>query len=219
VREWSADGTTVVYWPGLNAGGPRELDAVAPEWTALGLRVLAVSPPGLGETPRVDVEGFRPSALAALTVRLLDVLGLEAAAFVGFSWGGFVGCRLAALAPARLGALVLVDAGHLDLGPRGTLADWVSVAEGIRPPLPLPDAAGAAIWGIVREPPSETWPVLARGDAPILLVTGGDPAEAFARAVPRGEIRVFAEAGHEVLQVPEAAESVGSWLAQQNSLR
>jgi pimeloyl-ACP methyl ester carboxylesterase len=145
VREWPADGAALVYWPGLNAGGPTELDEVAPVWAEeFELRVLAVSPPGLGETPRVRVEEYLPSGLARLVVRLLDELSIERGVFAGFSWGGFVGCRIP---PERLSGLVLLEGGYTDLGPEASLAEWIEVARGIHPPLPDPEAAGAAIWG------------------------------------------------------------------------
>jgi pimeloyl-ACP methyl ester carboxylesterase len=218
VREWPADGAPVVYWGGLNARAPVELDEIAPRWAREhGLRVLAVSPPGLGETPAVDVEGFRPSELARLVVRLLDAVGLGRVAFVGYSWGGFVGCRTAAVAPARLAALALLDAGHADVGPAGTLAEWIEVARGIEPPLPDVEAAGAAMWGLAREPTSETWPALARLAAPILLAAAGDAAGRFARAVPRAQVRAQPAAHAELLA--EASALVGAWLAQQGALR
>jgi pimeloyl-ACP methyl ester carboxylesterase len=176
---------------------------------------------GAGETPPVDIESFRPSRLAGLVLRVLDELGLGHAIFAGFSWGGFVGCRLAARAPERLSALVLLEAGHVDLGAPGSLADWIDVARGIEPALPDREAAGAAIWGIVREPPSETWPALARLPAPILMLTGGDAAEAFSRAVPRAEVRVLPGTGHELLKdaTAEATRTIGTWIAQQKPLR
>ena len=149
VREWPADGAPLLYWPGLNANGPLELDDVGPVWAgAYGQRVLAISPPGLGETPALEPEEYRPSQLARLVVRLLDELGLERATFAGFSWGAFVGCRLAALAPERLSALVLLEGGHVDLGAAGSLAEWIEAARGIEPALPEPNAAGAAIWEV-----------------------------------------------------------------------
>jgi pimeloyl-ACP methyl ester carboxylesterase len=220
VRQWTGDAGAVVFWPGLNADGPTELDEVAPLWAEEhGLQVLAVSPPGLGETPPLDVEGFRPSALTSLVVRVLDALSIERAVFAGFSWGGFVGCRLAALAPERLSALVLLEGGHADLGPEASLEEWIEVARGIRPALPDPEAAGAAIWGIVREPPSETWPSLARLEAPVLLVTGGDRAESFSQSVPLAEIQTVPNAGHELLRDSMTGNLVGTWLAQQKTLR
>jgi pimeloyl-ACP methyl ester carboxylesterase len=49
-----------------------------------------------------------------LAVSLVDALGIERAAFVGHSRGAMIGARLAAAAPGRLSALVLLDAGYGD---------------------------------------------------------------------------------------------------------
>ena len=78
-----------------------------------GLRVLAVEPPGWG-TPALALEEYRPSALARRIVAQLDELGLDRVAYVGRSWGASIGCHLAATAPDRLDALVLLDAGFTD---------------------------------------------------------------------------------------------------------
>jgi pimeloyl-ACP methyl ester carboxylesterase len=215
VREWPADGMPLVYWGGLNPAAPHDLVTAGPVWSErYGLRALAVSPPGLGETPRVDVEGFRPSALAALVVRLLDGLAVERVVFVGASWGGFVGCRLAGLAPERLVGLVLLDAGHKDIGPAGSLADWTAVTRGLGVEFPDLDAAGSAIWGMAREPPSETWPALAASSVPVLLLAAGEYPAAFARAVPQADVRVVPGAGHDVLgDAPDhVVAAVGEWL-------
>jgi len=45
---------------------------------------------------------------------VLDELGLDRAAFMGFSWGGDVGVHVAARHPERLTGLVLLDAGYRD---------------------------------------------------------------------------------------------------------
>jgi pimeloyl-ACP methyl ester carboxylesterase len=45
---------------------------------------------------------------------LLDALGFTRFAFMGFSWGGDLGCHLAARHPDRLAALVVLDAGYRD---------------------------------------------------------------------------------------------------------
>jgi pimeloyl-ACP methyl ester carboxylesterase len=45
---------------------------------------------------------------------LLDTLGVDRAAFMGFSWGGDVGVHVAAKHHDRLLALVLLDAGYRD---------------------------------------------------------------------------------------------------------
>jgi pimeloyl-ACP methyl ester carboxylesterase len=213
VREWPGDGTPLVYWGGLNPSALHDLDAVGEVWSErYGLRVLCVSPPGLGETPGVDVEGFRPSGLARLVVRLLDALGLERVAFAGASWGGFIGCRLAVLSPERLRALVLLDGGHSDIEPEGSLEEWTAVARGMETPFPDVDAAGAAIWGLAREPVSETWAALA--GVPVLMLAAGRRPERFADAVGHAHVRVVPDAGHDVLgEAPDyVAAAVGDWL-------
>ena len=222
VREWPADGAALVYWGGLNPAAPHGLHAAGPAWSEhYGLRVLAVSPPGLGETPRVDVEGSLPSALARLVVRLLDALELERVAFVGASWGGFVGCRLVDLVPERLLGLVLLDAGHHDIEPVGSLAMWTRAARDMDVEFPDVAAAGAAIWGLARERPSETWPSLAASGVPVLLLAAGEHPAAFAAAVPHADVRLVPGAGHDVLgEAPDhVIETVARWLAQQKLLR
>ena len=115
VREWGLDGARpVVFWPGLNMYAHAHLAEAGPVWAEEHrLRVLAPSPPGW-ETAPLDPERYRPRALARLIVGLLDALELERAAYVGYSWGASIGCHLAALAPARLNVLVLLDAGYTD---------------------------------------------------------------------------------------------------------
>lgn len=70
----------------------------------------AVEPPGW-TSPPLEPAGYRPSALAALTPRLLE----PRAVFVGWSWGATIGAHLGALAPESLAAVVLLDAGYTDL--------------------------------------------------------------------------------------------------------
>jgi len=79
-----------------------------------GLRVLAPDAPGFGKSPALEPSDYHPHALADLVPRLLDALDIERAPFVGFSWGGDVGCHVAARHPERLTALVLLDAGYDD---------------------------------------------------------------------------------------------------------
>lgn len=64
----------------------------------------------VGQSPlsaetRPDVNG---NAYGEWALACLDALGLEHPAVLGVSWGGFVACRLAAVAPRRIRALSLV---------------------------------------------------------------------------------------------------------------
>ena len=123
-REWGrADAPTLVFWPGLQLPAHVMLNEHGPGLArAAGRRVLALSPPGW-ETPALAAGEYLPSALVRRLVGLLDELELERVAFVGFSWGASIGCHLAATAPDRLDALVLLDAGYTDAQDRPGFVD------------------------------------------------------------------------------------------------
>jgi len=118
VRQWgSADGTPLLFVHQLGiAGSSLHLAEVAPLLAdRYGLRVIAPDLPGFGGSrPLPGPEPYRPDALAGLLVELLDRLGIARAGCAGLSWGATIGCHLAALAPRRVAALVLLDAGHID---------------------------------------------------------------------------------------------------------
>lgn len=87
-------------------------------------RVLALDLPGFGYSP-MPAEPHRPgkgisiSGYARLLDRLLGELGIDAAAVVGNSMGGFVAAELAIAFPQRVERLVLVSpAGLSTLGGR-----------------------------------------------------------------------------------------------------
>ncbi|MBA2385365.1 MAG: alpha/beta hydrolase [Actinobacteria bacterium] len=108
-REWGeAAAPVLVFLHGLGVIGPNATDEPAEAWAARGFRVLAPDLPGFGDTPAVTREEYLPSRLAR---RLLGELP-ETFSLVGFSWGATIGCHIVALAPERVRALVLVDAGY-----------------------------------------------------------------------------------------------------------
>jgi pimeloyl-ACP methyl ester carboxylesterase len=108
-REWGApEAPVVVFLHGLGALGPLGSDEPAEAWAARGLRVLAPDLPGFGGSAAVAREEYRPSRLARLLLRELP----ERFVLVGFSWGGTIGCHIAAQAPERVTALALVDVGY-----------------------------------------------------------------------------------------------------------
>jgi pimeloyl-ACP methyl ester carboxylesterase len=113
LREWGGqDSPALLFWPGLNPSAHAQLNEAGPVWAAeFGFRVICVSPPGW-ETDALPPERYRTTALADLAVAAMDALELERAAFAGFSWGASIGCHVAARAPQRLNALVLLDAGY-----------------------------------------------------------------------------------------------------------
>lgn len=111
VYEWGKPGDpAVLYWDGLGGTG-LHANEIAPALTQHGLRVVAPDAPGHGRSPALPPDSYRPSRLASLAADLLSALGIDRAAFVGFSWGGRVGCSFAALFPERTASLALVEGG------------------------------------------------------------------------------------------------------------
>ncbi len=86
-----------------------------------GYRVLAVDLPGFGEAP--ICEG--PDAPGKDVLETMDAAGIDRAALVGNSFGGAVALRVAAVAPSRIWALVLISAPPPGLTPSPQLqAAW-----------------------------------------------------------------------------------------------
>jgi len=77
-----------------------------------GHRVIAIDLPGFGRSP-MPTERITISGYARLLDGLLDQLGVDAAALVGNSMGGFVSAELAINFPQRVERLVLVSAAGL----------------------------------------------------------------------------------------------------------
>jgi pimeloyl-ACP methyl ester carboxylesterase len=93
-----------------------------------GFRAIAVDLPGFGDAP----EGEGESAPWMDVHMTLNELGIERAALVGNSLGGAVAMRFAALAPARVWALVAISAPPPDLDPSPRLrAAWDAEGEAI----------------------------------------------------------------------------------------
>jgi pimeloyl-ACP methyl ester carboxylesterase len=74
--------------------------------------VIALDLPGFGHSP-MPAEDISISGYARILDELLGVLGVDAAAFVGNSMGGFVSAELAIAFPQRVEQLVLVSAAGL----------------------------------------------------------------------------------------------------------
>jgi pimeloyl-ACP methyl ester carboxylesterase len=113
VYEWGEpEAPALLYWDGLGGTGLHANEIGPLLVRDHGLRVIAPDAPGHGRSPAVDADEFRPSRLAGLAADLLSELGVERAAFLGFSWGGRVGCWFASRFPERTTALALVEGGH-----------------------------------------------------------------------------------------------------------
>ncbi len=100
----------VVFVHGLSGSWPNWLEQL-PVFAAK-RRVVALDLPGFGHSPmpaeRISIAGY-----ARLLDRLLGELGIDAAAVVGNSMGGFVAAELAIAFPQRVERLVLVSAAGI----------------------------------------------------------------------------------------------------------
>ena len=155
------------------------------QWPALAGRFRAVRYDLLGhgesDKPR---DGYSLARLADQTVALMDGLGLERAALVGFSLGGMIVRAVALARPERVAALAILNSAHdrtqaerdaillrVDQaareGPRATveaaLERWFTPAYGAEHPEVLAQVRG---WILANDP--EVYPlvyrVLAEGD-------------------------------------------------------
>ncbi len=101
------EGPAIVFIHGLGASWQSWLEQM-PE-LATDHRVVAMDLPGFGysEMPREDIS---IESYARWTIKLMDALGIESAAVIGNSMGGFVSAELAIKFPERVQRLVFVSA-------------------------------------------------------------------------------------------------------------
>jgi len=101
------EGPAILFVHGLGASWQSWLEQM-PEFAA-SHRVVAMDLPGFGysESPREDIS---IEYYARWTAQFMDLLGLESAAVVGNSMGGFVSAELAIKFPERVQRLVFVSA-------------------------------------------------------------------------------------------------------------
>lgn len=89
-----------------------DFDELAPELAAMGRRVIAVDVRGRGHSARdPNPDNYNPTVYAGDIVRLMDILGLSRAIFVGTSMGGLITMTLAARRLDLIAAAVLNDVG------------------------------------------------------------------------------------------------------------
>ena len=115
-------GTGVLALHGL-ASSCHWYDLVMPH-LAENYHCFALDQRGHGKTDQPNT-GYGWETLARDVVDALDQLGLQRAAVLGHSWGGYVALSVAARYPERVSKLVLIDGGFLDwtLWP-GATWDW-----------------------------------------------------------------------------------------------
>lgn len=215
-------GDTVVLLPGWS-GSIAELGNLRRELSD-GFRVIAADLPGSGRSqpqPRRYVPSYYEDDARTL-ISLLDELGVDAAHLVGFSDGGEVAMLISAFEPARARSVVAWGAAGQIVATPAQLAAIATVidapVDSLRPlSAYLTQAYGAqnarimagswaeAMLGIV-----DAGGDISRGRAtqitcPALLIAGTyDPfcppalVREMAEAIPRGEFREAAGAGHDI---------------------
>jgi pimeloyl-ACP methyl ester carboxylesterase len=110
-------------------------------------RLIGIDQRGHGDTPAAELFDYWDSARDVL--ELLDELGIERAAFVGVSQGGFVAMRVALLAPERVVALALMGTSAAPENPaivasyRQLATNWLEMG----PIAPLVDMVAAICLG------------------------------------------------------------------------
>jgi pimeloyl-ACP methyl ester carboxylesterase len=103
-------GQPIVFIHGLSGSWPNWLEQLPV--LAGQHRVLTLDLPGFGHSP-MPIEEISIPRYARLLDRILEQLGIDAAAVVGNSMGGFIGAELAIAFPRRVERLVLVSAAGL----------------------------------------------------------------------------------------------------------
>ncbi|MFE9320671.1 alpha/beta fold hydrolase [Nocardia sp. NPDC052278] len=101
-----ADGDVALLWPSLFSDGQTSWGGQLAGLHELGWRTLLVEPPGTGSSAPAS-RLFTMEECAEAAIQILDAACADRAAFLGLSWGGFVGLRVALAAPRRVTALVL----------------------------------------------------------------------------------------------------------------
>jgi pimeloyl-ACP methyl ester carboxylesterase len=109
------EGKPLVFVHGLSGSWPNWLEQL-PVF-ARDHRVIAMDLPGFGHSP-MPAETITISAYARILDELLGALGVDAAAIVGNSMGGFISAELAIAFPQRVERLVLVSAAGISTNGR-----------------------------------------------------------------------------------------------------
>jgi pimeloyl-ACP methyl ester carboxylesterase len=194
------DGDPVLLLNGLT----RPLESWRPFAESLhGRTLISFDAPGVGEssTPFLPLS---ISTLATLAAAVLDEAGVDRADVLGFSHGGAVAQQLAAQAPARVRALVLVSTScGVGATAAGNSAMSASRKRSDARSWPSPDAVGA-LWHSLAFSSWSSIPFLGAIRAPTLVVCGSrdrvvPPANStlLARRIPDAEL-VMLLAGHDL---------------------
>jgi pimeloyl-ACP methyl ester carboxylesterase len=128
-RAWGREGTGVLLLHGL-ASSSRVWDLVAPRFAG-GFRVVAYDQRGHGMSGKPS-SGYGFERVTADAVAVQRAARIVRPVVVGHSWGANVALELAVRHPRRVGGVVLVDGGFLNLRDR---MDWRTTKERLAPPV------------------------------------------------------------------------------------
>lgn len=173
VREWGDPAAPgILMWPGLGSAG-RYFAGIA---EAMPGRVVAVDPPGFGDSPPLDPCTYEQ--LIELAAAVIGACGCHA--MVGHSLGGYLGAGIASDPPVGLRAVVLIDGGYL------------SVAEMAELGLPPPAAGRAEVlaWVTQNTPHFPDWETAIRELAAMI---GSDITPALEAYLREGLVEVDGE--------------------------
>ncbi len=127
-RDWDGRGWPTLLLHGLSSTS-HIWDLVAPLLTEEA-RTVALDLRGHGQSEKPDGDyGF--NAIAQDVLGVLHALQFERPVIVGHSWGAYVALWLAAHAPERVGGIVMLDGGLINLGQSMT---WEQTLKRLTPP-------------------------------------------------------------------------------------
>jgi pimeloyl-ACP methyl ester carboxylesterase len=236
LRSWGEQGRPAVfYWHG-GGGGSNEWPHFAPALEAAGYSVYAPDAPGYGESPPIEVDRYRTSAMADVAVALIDMLGITPVVWAGYSWGGNVGIHAVAGAADRFRGLALLDGGYLlpeddpsddsSLDFEGRMEYWRAELEKQDDVDEAPiEIVAAAMAGSNLEPGVPLLPQVEATGLPVLLIAAMKPPEydqlrarahaRFRAAAPSAEI-VSVDADHGIFTAAgeEVRRALLDWLAE-----
>ncbi|MFQ5514712.1 MAG: alpha/beta fold hydrolase [Myxococcota bacterium] len=215
--EWSPQGPPLIFLHGFGHSA-RIWSPFAADFQAH-YRTLALDQRGHGDSDRDPQARYSHGSMCADLAAVLDGLGLRRVCLVGHSMGGYIALHYTARHPARVGHLVLVDAGP-ELRPAritGSGTDHEHAGAGtlsVDPALLRP-RADQERWA--RREGKRLWEALECVRCPTLVIRGGRSPllsratarrmidEALSRSEAPGTLVEIPDAGHDVmLDQPEA---------------
>ncbi len=122
-RDWNGHGWPTLLLHGISSTS-HIWDLVAP-LLAEESRTIALDLRGHGQSDKPDSD-YTFDQIADDVADILSELQYERPVLVGHSWGAHVGLHLAAMYPDRIGGLIMVDGGIVDLGKNASWEDMLA---------------------------------------------------------------------------------------------